>query len=155
MTALHICWIFVSYTSIMQFSHCTTFQKGHIELRSGDCRGHLSIVKSLLCSKNQIEMIWVLTWCSILLEEAIRRWEYCGNTEMDMVSISTKQSSAGTNSVPIKYSPHYLTCVDTMEDGSMFSCLNSPNVNSEPETHQSSQWFSIFCCLIWVIPYKL
>ncbi len=36
-----------------------------IELRSGDCGGHLSKVNSLSCSRNQSEMIWAL-WHGVL-----------------------------------------------------------------------------------------
>lgn len=40
-------------------AHSTTSKRGSIELRSGDCGGHLCTVNSS-CSRNQNEMIWAL-----------------------------------------------------------------------------------------------
>ncbi len=59
----------------MRISCSTTSQKCSIGLRSGDCGGHLSKVNSLSCSRNQSwDDLRFVTWCIILLEEAIRRW---------------------------------------------------------------------------------
>ncbi len=49
------CCRFVGCTSMMRISCSTTSQRCSIWLRSGDCRGHLSKVNSLSCSRNQSE----------------------------------------------------------------------------------------------------
>ncbi len=58
MIASHSCCRFVGCTSMMWISRSTTSQRCSIGLRSGDYGGHLSKVNSLLCSRNQSEMIW-------------------------------------------------------------------------------------------------
>ncbi len=65
MIASRSCCRFVGCTSMMRISRSTTSQRCSIELRSGDCGGHLSKVNSLSCSRNQSEMIWVL-WHGVL-----------------------------------------------------------------------------------------
>ncbi len=47
-------------TSMMKISRSTTSQRCSIGLTSGDCGGHFSKVNSMLCSRNQSEMIWAL-----------------------------------------------------------------------------------------------
>ncbi len=62
-------------------------------LRSGDFGGHLNLVNSLLCSINQVEIIFFfsfVTWYVIILEVAITRWVHCGHKGLDMVSKNTQ-----------------------------------------------------------------
>ncbi len=76
--------------SMIRISRSTTSQSCFIGLRSCDCRGHLSKVNSLSCSRNMKDDLSFVAWCIILLEVAIRRWVHCSHKGMDMVSNNTQ-----------------------------------------------------------------
>ncbi len=149
MIASHSCCRFVVCTSMMWISRSTTSQRCSIGLRSGDCGGHLSKVNSLSCSRNQSEMSWALWHSALSCWKYIRRWEYCGHKEIDVVSRNTlwclnDAQFWRTQSVARKYlytiTPHPAWTVDTRQKRSMLS--KHPNDAAESETHQSRQPFS-------------
>ncbi len=86
---LQICRLHNQYIYGTGISRSTTSQRCSIGLRSGDCGDHLSKVNSL--SKKPVwDDLSFVTWCIILLEVVIRRWEHCSHKGMDMVSNNTQ-----------------------------------------------------------------
>ncbi len=146
---------------MMQISRSTTSQRCSIGLRSGDCRGHLSKVNSLSCSRNQSEMIWALWRCIILLEVAIRRlytvvikgWTWSATILRSAVAF--KRCSIGTKGPKVcpKISPtplHHHHQPEPLRRGRMDPCFHvlytkfwpyHLNFAAEIETHQTRERF--------------
>ncbi len=87
MIASRSCCRFVGCTSMMWISRSNTSQRCSIGLISGECGGHLSKVNSLLCSRNQSEMIWALWHAALSCWKYIRRWGHCSHKGMDILFI--------------------------------------------------------------------
>ncbi len=86
---LQICRLHIHDANDPPHPWSTTSQRRSIELRSGDCGGHLRKVNSLSCSRNQSKMIWALWQCIILLE-VHQKMVHCSHKGMDMVSNNTQ-----------------------------------------------------------------
>ncbi len=170
MTASRSCCRFVGCTSMMWISRSFTSQRCSTEIWTLWRPFEFSELH-VMFKKPVWDDLSFVTWCVVLLEASITRWEYSGHKGIDVVSRNTlwRLNDAQlwrTQSVARKYlhtiTPHPAWTVDTRQNGSMLSCFypkfwpNHPNDAAEIETHQSRQPFSnlLLCSFgepVWIV----
>lgn len=117
--------VHIGVISITAAAHLwSEYHKGSLWLESGDCGGHSSTVDSLSCSRNQIEMSFVV-WCVILQDVVTRTcalWLFLRYMILANKKCGKKITLWSTPPLPV-------WTTDLRHVGSILSCFSTPNSN--------------------------